>query len=69
MTDEPRIVTAVASMTAPAEVGDAEGQALVSRIQGAMVAAVQKLQAEGVTDPELIRQAQIDARDTVLAGG
>lgn len=69
MSDEPRIVEAVASMTPVAELGDAAGQSLVSRIQDAMVAAVQKCQADGITDPEIIRQAQIDARDRVLSEG
>lgn len=69
MTDEPRIVEAVASMTAPGELGEAEGIAKVKRLQDAMVAAVMQCQADGVTDPEVIRQAQIDARDKVLAEG
>lgn len=71
MTDEPRVVEAVASMVSHGVLDDSGTEAsaqLNRRIVDAMVAAVQKAQADGVTDPDLIRQAQLDARDAVLAG-
>lgn len=40
--------------------------ALIDRLQTAMVAAVKQCQAHGITDPETIRQAQLEARDRVL---
>lgn len=38
-----------------------------TKIINAMVAAVKDLQARGVTDTEIIRAAQLEARDKVLA--
>ncbi len=61
-----KVVEAVASMTSHGILGD--DATLNQRIMAAMVAAVEKCQAEGITDNEAIRQAQLDARDRVLAG-
>lgn len=72
MADEPSdgsvIVSAVASMTSHADMGDASAAALNKRIQDAMVAAIVEAQAAGVTDVEQLRAVQIAARDQVLAG-
>lgn len=38
-----------------------------ARILDAMVEAVKKAQAAGITDPEAVRHAQIEARDKVLS--
>ncbi|MDB5531526.1 MAG: hypothetical protein JWR51_4629 [Devosia sp.] len=58
-------VTAVASMTSHGILG--EDVNVNARIIDAMVEAVKKAQAAGITDPEAIRHAQIEARDKVLA--
>ncbi len=62
---KPRVVTAVASMTSHGVLGDDAVQN--TKIINAMVAAVKDLQARGVTDTEIIRAAQLEARDKVLA--
>lgn len=59
------IVQAVASMTSHGILGDDAN--LNARIIDAMVEAVKKAQSAGVTDPEAIRHAQLEARDKVLA--
>lgn len=59
------VVQAVASMTSHGVLGDDAAQN--ARILDAMVEAVKKAQAAGITEPEAIRHAQIVARDKVLA--
>lgn len=59
------IVTAVASMTSHGILGEDADQN--RRIIDAMVEAVKKAQASGITDPDAIRHAQLAARDKVLA--
>lgn len=44
---------------------DSERQKLLEDV---MMAAVKKAQAEGVTDPEIIRGLILEARDSVLNG-
>lgn len=60
----PRIVSAVASMTAHGQVGASE--VTLKRVQDAMRDAVARAQAEGVTDTETLRQLQIEARDKAI---
>lgn len=59
------IVQAVASMTSHGVLGSDADQN--RRILDAMVEAVKKAQAAGITDPEAIRHAQLAARDAVMA--
>lgn len=60
-----KIVKAVASMTSHGILG--EDASLNRRIVDAMVGAVARCQAEGITDNDAIRLAQLEARDKVLA--
>lgn len=59
------VVSAVAAMTSHAELGGADAQARNKAIQTAMVAAIEAAQAEGITDPEVIRERILAARDAV----
>lgn len=61
------IVQAVAAMTSHAEIGDGDAQARNKLIQDAMVAAIAAAQAEGITDPNIIRKRSLAARDAALA--
>jgi len=59
MADKPRIVEAV---------GQAVGSKLGKDIEKAMAEAVRKAYAEGITDPDKIRELQLAARERVKKG-
>jgi len=61
----PKIVVATATMTAHGSLGcDVEFNA---GLQRAMQTAVAKCLAQGITDSDTLRQAQLDARDRFVA--
>lgn len=60
------IVQAVAAMTSHAEIGNTDAAARNKLIQDAMVAAIEQAQADGITDPEVIRARILEARDIAL---
>lgn len=63
----PRIVEAVASMSGVGVLG--RDTSMATRCEQAMAQAILDTMAAGVTDPDVIRQAQLDARDRVLGHG
>lgn len=56
----PRIVAAAGTAVGNHNTGD---YSRAKRIEQAMVAAIEECMAKGITDPNVIRQAQLDARD------
>ena len=60
-----KIVEAVGSISISHSPG---GRARSEAIQAAMSAAVLECSAQGITDPELIREAMLAARERVKAG-
>jgi len=56
-----KIVASAASMTSHGVLGSSAAQN--DRILRAMVDAVARAHADGITDPEAIRKVQLDARD------
>lgn len=60
------IVQAVAALTSHGELGDTDAQRMNKLIQDAMVEAIEAAQAEGITDPDVIRERILAARDAAL---
>ncbi len=56
-------VSATAVMTAHSSLGK---EPISLAIEQAMIAAVEKCAADGITDPEEVRAAMLEARDAVL---
>lgn len=65
MTKKSKIVEAVGAISINQSPG---GRALAAAVQAAMSDAVLACNAEGITDPEIIREAMLAARERVKAG-
>lgn len=60
------VVQATGVIVVNGDPGNAANTELVKKIEGAMLAALQEAQADGVTDPDVLRARMLEARDKVL---